>query len=48
LVLRHSTSGRDVLLRSGSLAIATFVLPDRIGQDPLVLGLLTRQVDASL
>jgi enediyne polyketide synthase len=48
LVLRDSNGGRDVLLASGSLAIATFVLPDRNGQDPLVVGLLTRQLDASL
>ena len=48
LVLRGSTSGRDVLLGSGSLAIATFVLPDRNGQDSLVLGLLASHDDAIL
>ncbi len=48
LVLRGSTSGRDVLLGSGSLAIATFILPDRNGQDSLVVGLLTRHDDAIL
>ena len=40
--------GRDVLLDSGSLAIATFVLPDRNGQDFLVVGLLTSHDDAIL
>ena len=34
--------------RIGSLAIATFVVPDRNGHDPLVLGLLTSHDDASL
>jgi hypothetical protein len=37
-----------VLLGSGSLAIATFVLPQGKSQDPLVVGLLTRHDDASL
>jgi enediyne polyketide synthase len=48
LVLRGSTSGRDVLLGSDSLAIATFVLPDGNGQDSLVLGLLASHDDAIL
>ena len=48
LVFRSSTTGRDVLLDSGSLAIATFVLPDRNGHDFLVVGLLTSHDDAIL
>jgi enediyne polyketide synthase len=48
LVLQGSTRGFEILLASGPLMIATFVLPDRNGQGPLVLGLLTRHHDASL
>ena len=48
LVLRSSTGSRDVLLGSGLLAIATFVLPEGKSQHPLVVGLLTRHDDASL
>ena len=48
LVLRESTDTRDVLLQSGSMAIATFVLPDRNGLGTLVVGLLTRHDDASV
>ena len=46
LVLQGSTLGREILLASGPLAIATFVLPERNGQGPLVVGLLTRHEDA--
>jgi enediyne polyketide synthase len=48
LVLRSATGGPDVLLGSGSLAIATFVVPDAKSQAPLVVGLLTRDNNASL
>ena len=48
LILRGSTSGRDVLLGSDSRAIATFVRPDRNGQALLVVGLVASRDDARL
>ncbi|WP_165224021.1 type I polyketide synthase [Aquisphaera insulae] len=46
LVLRPPVDGRAVLMGSGRFLIATFVLPDRGGKEPWVVGLLTRPDDA--
>jgi enediyne polyketide synthase len=48
LVWRGANGSRDVLLASGSLAVATFILPEGNNQDALVVGLLVRHRDASL
>jgi enediyne polyketide synthase len=42
MVLMPSTAAPAVVLGSGSIRIATFVLPDRHTREPLVLGLLSR------
>ncbi len=48
MVLMPSTAGTAVVLGSGSIRIATFVLTDRRTCEPLVLGLLSRTDDARL
>jgi len=48
LVLRSSTAGPAVVLGSGPLVIATFLLTDLLERQPMVLGLLVRDDDTCI
>jgi enediyne polyketide synthase len=47
LVLGAAADSRAVVLHSDQFAIATFVVPDRLRSEPVVLGVLTRRRDAA-